>query len=84
MLSSPNYENSTSLEFYNSTDYLTTMLSSNCLNVVLAVLDVLHILSQHRNFISQLASDGRIDNLLSGLLSIAEVLKTQILFLIIN
>lgn len=48
------------------------MLSSNCLNVVLGVLNLLYMFSKRSNFISRLASERRV-SLLSRLTYLAEV-----------
>ncbi len=53
-------------------EHLTSMLSSNCLNVVLGVLNLLYMFSKRSNFISRLASERRV-SLLSRLTYLAEV-----------
>ncbi|XP_032797159.2 LOW QUALITY PROTEIN: E3 ubiquitin-protein ligase HUWE1 [Daphnia magna] len=64
-------EHSFSRHLYNSMEHLTSMLSSNCLNVVLGVLNLLYMFSKRSNFISRLASERRV-SLLSRLTYLAE------------
>lgn len=73
-------EHSFSRHLYNSMEHLTSMLSSNCLNVVLGVLNLLYMFSKRSNFISRLASERRV-SLLSRLTYLAEVLKFVHFFL---
>ena len=65
-------EHSFSRHLYNSMEHLTSLLSSNCLNVVLGVLNLLYMFSKRSNFISRLASERRV-SLLSRLTYLAEV-----------
>lgn len=65
-------EHSFSRHLYNSMEHLTSLLSSNCLNVVLEVLNLLYMFSKRSNFISRLASERRV-SLLSRLTYLAEV-----------
>lgn len=72
-------EHSFSRHLYNSVEYLTTLLSSTNMDIVLGVLNLLYMFSKRSNFISRLHTTKK-DPLLNRLKIIAEVIFGTIAF----
>lgn len=65
-------EHSFSRHLYNSVEHLTQLLSSQNMDIVLAVLNLLYMFSKRSNFIPRLSLEKK-DMLLTKLYNIAEV-----------